>query len=502
MEFQAAAIRGAAGQKPVRFGLFQGALKTALATARVDDRPAESAEDWKRVVAALGLEEQRDGLAAWLSGEVQEGVIDALPETSWALAASLRDLRHEIARALAIMDRIRDLRTALAPLFPYGLDLDAMVASADMAGAIFALQANLPDGYVEPAAYRHLVELAGDRTTELHAMLRTFAESLGTDAIDERGIIETRGEITREIQRLAELAPALRQLHIDLEAMVTAGVPQWAEKLSADPLGAPALLPENWREAWAWAMMSARVDRIVGHGNGDELRARKAEILKRRQRLFEELIRARTMRGLRDRMSPSVRRAMAAFVQAVGRVGKGTGKSAPRFRRIAQEEARNAAPAVPVWILPEYRIPEQLPPVLGDFDLVILDEASQSDVTALAALARGKKVLIVGDEEQVSPSPVGIKQQQVNALRAQFLEDLPNAGLIDENASIFEITQRMYPMSHVILREHFRCAPPIILVALLPEPASAASRAESLRAVRPAAGGCLRPGRDPERQSQ
>jgi len=128
----------------------------------------------------------------------------------------------------------------------------------------------------------------------------------------------------------------------------------------------------------------------------------------------------------------------------------------------AQEAAKEASKAAPVWVMPEYKIPEQLPPQLGEFDLVILDEASQSDITALAALARGKKLLIVGDEEQVSPSNVGIPSERINAMRAEHLHGLPNSKLIDENTSIFEITMRMYPASHLVLREHFRCVAPII----------------------------------------
>jgi very-short-patch-repair endonuclease len=146
----------------------------------------------------------------------------------------------------------------------------------------------------------------------------------------------------------------------------------------------------------------------------------------------------------------------------VAKIGKGTGKSAPRFRLAAQEAAKEASSAAPVWIMPEYKIPEQLPPRIGDFDLVILDEASQSDITALAALLRGKSILIVGDEEQVSPSNVAIPIQRINALRADCLTGLPNANLIDENTSIFEIARRMHPDTHVVLKEHFRCVAPII----------------------------------------
>ena len=112
--------------------------------------------------------------------------------------------------------------------------------------------------------------------------------------------------------------------------------------------------------------------------------------------------------------------------------------------------------------MPEHKIAEQLPPKLEDFDLVILDEASQSDITAIGALARGKKHLIVGDEMQVSPSAVGIPQNRIDVLRAEHLAFLPNKNVIDENTSIFEIAMQMHPKTHLMLREHFRCAEPII----------------------------------------
>lgn len=138
------------------------------------------------------------------------------------------------------------------------------------------------------------------------------------------------------------------------------------------------------------------------------------------------------------------------------------GKSAGRWRTAIRKAAMEAAPAVPVWVMPEHKIAEQLAPKLADFDLVILDEASQSDVTAIAALARGKNHLIVGDEQQVSPAPVGIPQNKIDVLRAEFLGSLPNKNVIDAGTSIFEIAMQMFPHNHQILREHFRCVEPII----------------------------------------
>ena len=65
------------------------------------------------------------------------------------------------------------------------------------------------------------------------------------------------------------------------------------------------------------------------------------------------------------------------------------------------------------------------------FDVVILDEASQSDVLGLIAFAIGKEVVVVGDDEQVSPYAVGQQVMTVQALIDKFLRDIPNKQLYD-----------------------------------------------------------------------
>ncbi len=77
--------------------------------------------------------------------------------------------------------------------------------------------------------------------------------------------------------------------------------------------------------------------------------------------------------------------------------------------------------AVPCWVLPHWRVSETLPPEIGLFDLVIVDEASQSDIWALPALLRGKKLLVVGDHKQVSPSAVGTAEEKIKELSNRFL---------------------------------------------------------------------------------
>jgi hypothetical protein len=93
-------------------------------------------------------------------------------------------------------------------------------------------------------------------------------------------------------------------------------------------------------------------------------------------------------------MTGRVRMALSMLATALRRTGKGTGKGAARHRRDAREAMEQCYAAIPCWIMPAWRVAEQLPSEVGSFDLVIMDEASQSDIRDLPALLRGKKILV------------------------------------------------------------------------------------------------------------
>ena len=118
---------------------------------------------------------------------------------------------------------------------------------------------------------------------------------------------------------------------------------------------------------------------------------------------------------------------------------------------------------IPCWIMPAARVSTYLRPKLGKFDLVIVDEASQSDITILPALLRAKQWLIVGDSRQVSPSESFISENVLTSLRATlptstFFSD----ELLPGSMSFFELASQAFPTNRVILSEHFRCDQRII----------------------------------------
>ena len=81
-----------------------------------------------------------------------------------------------------------------------------------------------------------------------------------------------------------------------------------------------------------------------------------------------------------------------------------------------------AQQAVPAWIMPLSRVWQNLNPDSPKFDIILIDEASQADITALPLLYFGKKIIIVGDDKQVSPAAVGVTAAEITHLQSSTIE--------------------------------------------------------------------------------
>ena len=121
---------------------------------------------------------------------------------------------------------------------------------------------------------------------------------------------------------------------------------------------------------------------------------------------------------------------------------------------------QNCYEAVPCWIMPTWRVSEQLPATLASFDLVILDEASQSDARELPALLRGKKILVVGDDRQVSPSSAFLSIGPSHPPQNSLIE-FPTAQKLTRSFDL-RLARLMYLAKFGMLKDHFRSVEPII----------------------------------------
>jgi very-short-patch-repair endonuclease len=156
-----------------------------------------------------------------------------------------------------------------------------------------------------------------------------------------------------------------------------------------------------------------------------------------------------------------MKQALQGWKLTVKKIGKGTGKNAPMYKAKARELMARCQTAVPGWIMPINRALESLDPRSNRFDVIIIDEASQADVCALAIAYMAKRLIVVGDDKQVSPMAIGVETDKINALIQMHINGvIPNAHLYTPNTSLYDVAAMTF--QPLMLREHFRCVPEII----------------------------------------
>lgn len=164
---------------------------------------------------------------------------------------------------------------------------------------------------------------------------------------------------------------------------------------------------------------------------------------------------------LEEKDNLAISQALKGWKQTVQKIGKGTGKNTNIHKKNAKEKMLLCQKVVPAWIMPLNKVFDTLNPVENKFDIVIIDEASQSDISSLILLYMAKKVIIVGDDKQVSPSDVGVNIDKINMFRKKYIKGkVANDDLYGIRSSLYSIVSTTFqPIS---LREHFRSVPEII----------------------------------------
>ncbi|RAL21308.1 AAA domain-containing protein [Thermoflavimicrobium daqui] len=235
--------------------------------------------------------------------------------------------------------------------------------------------------------------------------------------------------------------------------------PLWAEQL-CKKMGTAEPFPSNWKAAWDWRRVYTLIEKLNSL-SPEKLEAKLQEEERRERRLIEQLVAKSAWREQITRITEPKRRSLMNWRYYIKKIGRGTGKFAHQYRQEAKKEMKVCQTTIPVWIMPIDRVIENISIYNEKFDVIIVDESSQSDIFALSALLRAKKAVIVGDDEQISPATVGIDHSEIHRLIERYLYDIPQANSLDLQTSLYDIAVRIFP-SKLMLREHFRSVPEII----------------------------------------
>lgn len=221
------------------------------------------------------------------------------------------------------------------------------------------------------------------------------------------------------------------------------------------------VMPDELLDALDWARVYNYLNDINDFKAVEDYYSKRKQIELELAKLYERLSTKKTWLSLKQNATDKTLVCLNRFKISVQKIGKGTGKNAPRYRKDAQEALLEASKAIPCWIMSHYQVSETMPAEIGMFDLVIVDEASQSTIEALPVLMRAKKILVVGDNKQVSPSATGFSSEQIKNLRDKYLYGQPHRDFLTPDQSLYDMASSIYDSS-VMLLEHFRCHPNII----------------------------------------
>nr|WP_255724727.1 AAA domain-containing protein [Shimazuella soli] len=267
-------------------------------------------------------------------------------------------------------------------------------------------------------------------------------------------------EACEEVVRLEKIEPDFLYYQ-QLTNRLTEVCPKWCEQLISSSLR-PLFPPEDLDKAWIWSQLNHWLNELEQHKSVEELEEELQLERRREANVIRKLVADQTWKAQLERTDEQQKRSLTTWMQMMKKLGKGTGKYASKYRKSASRELNNCRDAIPVWIMPIQRVIENIELTNNLFDVVIVDESSQSNLFSLSALLRAKKAVIVGDDNQISPETVGVDRSQNYELIKQHLKGIPGADHLELSTSLYDTASRIFTNSKVVLKEHFRSVPEII----------------------------------------
>ncbi|MDI3420616.1 AAA domain-containing protein [Streptomyces luteolus] len=431
---------------------------------------AKAVGEFAEAVRVDGRAPEDAATAAIVLARVQLELRLAQVETEWGTAAGA--WQGHGPRLARLRQDIETLHTLLAVV---AARTDVVTAAATVPELTNAVWHDAPVEQAVRALLRAATTLrAAERSRrmlgETEELLRAWSERPDVSPAVARALDSVRTqdcegyrEFTQEIAEVREAA-RLRAEQDAAHRRVREAFPALAEPITAHPEDQrwDTRLPQL-TEAWAWAAWRDRMERLTDPDAERALRRQLTEADDEARILLSRLAAARAWHRCLGLLTGDQSRALSAYQQASRRI---KGKYQHRYRRDAQAALSKAQTAVPAWIMPLHQVAETVPMDRpGMFDVVIVDEASQSGLEAMLLSWLADRMVVVGDSKQVSPSNVGLKQDEYFHLRDRLLTALePDVrSLFGPESSFFDLTEALSSgRGTLMLKEHFRCMPEII----------------------------------------
>ena len=416
----------------------------------VEGRPPVTASALKRLIARIELAEVLKGLdVAWPSTVVPPE--DTLAEQiAWHRTEALM-----LDKILAFSDQMDEVAETLKRLGGPRVQWTTTSDVDDILDFSALLDAERLRRAVEQPLEQLVSSLAAfDITTRPSPLARELVL-----AVRERdGVAYLQG-----LDKVASLTQLLgrRSRRDELMARLKAAAPRLAEEL------ARSAHEEEWLSrlsamdgAWRWCRTHSWIERTRPE-NVNELQTALRDDEDHVREVVCQIAAHLAWTKSVGRLKQNQVSDLVQYTQLVRRLGKGTGKYAARQQQQIREVLTRCTDSVPVWIVPLHRVVTQFEIRPGLFDVVIIDEASQAGLDAAFLQFLGRKIVVVGDDKQVSPTVI-IDHAKVHQLADHHLAGSPyKATWSDPGRSLFDEARAKYH-DLITLVEHRRCVPDII----------------------------------------
>ena len=413
-----------------------------------DGRRPDSVERLASIVAHLDLDRNIQEIA-----RLWPDALPALPDWKQAVARA-RDLTNELRALLEFFDS-KQAASIAASLPGERTSLSLPDERNQWIGAMTAELAKRAAQGARAELEEVLEAIRECRNGATHPCLAALADAVKARDIDGyRSAWDERERVRKQKERLTRYDALLDKLDRSCPGLAellrsTAGDSEWTGRVRA------------MKQAWAWTGAHAWLCQVSDAGAFEE-RVREFHRLQRSiEKTTGELVSVRAWRAFFDRLDQPTVHSLNAWTKAVGRIGKGTGKYAYRHRRTARRYLMDCVPRIPAWVMPLHRLWDMVDAEPGLFDTVIVDEASQASVDALALLLLAKRIIVVGDDKQNSPEAVGVPEDSIARLAREHLKRFRFRDEFRPDTSLFDHAERSFEHP-ITLCEHFRCVPEII----------------------------------------
>jgi len=435
------------------FGPFRPAIvKRGLYLVKevtIAEQPCNSPSILRDLLKWINASEEFEAMAELWQARI------TLPDAPFEIKiAYYRQLLSQLDNCLALVTYLENAKTALKANTdlqePVWHDMSSVLRFVETAQSI-AIEKQLKEllaNFIKMEII--LIESGTEHQTikDLISSIKTRAEQAYRESYQEIQIlIESRKRLNRRnelIQYLHTKAPSVAS-----ELQDTFSDTLWDDRL------------QHFSEAWNWSRTNQWHSRISDPSRQRQLADSLDNCRIKIKDTIKNLAAVKAWDHCLSHLSEKERMGLRAYQLAVKRIGKGKGKYVNQHRREAREHMETCRSAIPAWIMPAYRVVDTMEMKPDIFDVVIVDEASQSGLESLFLQYIAKTIIVVGDDKQISPSSIGLNRENVNRLREQYISDIPYNDAFNVDTSLFDQARLRYK-GYVFLQEHFRCMPEII----------------------------------------